>query len=121
MTPERLWDLLIDLAVRDGAAPMNRWPECWTRRVGAWRIAINGHAVEMPVKFDAEGPAMGVPPYHLFAEWEGWPAILMSPLDGVAMPGAIEDLGAAIEAALSAGGSGKSRCGGTGTAPGAAS
>lgn len=90
--------VIIQLGNALGVRDINQLPGCWEHAVDdQWRIALNGHGDERT----AFGRAT-VPPYHIYVEYNGWPAGLIGPAGGViaAGDGATEDTFiAAVEAA----------------------
>ena len=66
-----------------GAGPLNKWPACWEIDVDErWAIAVNGHR---NTRKDSRGG--DVPPYHASIWYNGWPAGLISPVQGVIAAG----------------------------------
>lgn len=91
---DRFWSLMIELARKTGAAPMNKHEGCWEYQVDdAWKIAVNGH------NEDKESGGVKVPPYHCYIEFNGWPAGLINPCDGIVADGSLANL-EALNAAL---------------------
>jgi hypothetical protein len=79
--PEVLY-WVAELAMADGAAPINRLPGCWARRVDDhWEIVVNGH--DRPV----EHGGVEVPPYTCVVKFDGWPAGVVDPAGGIVAAG----------------------------------
>ena len=95
-----LFILLAKLAEKDGVAPINRHTGCWERQIGEhWWIAVNGHKDKISC---SKGPE--VEPFHCYVEFNGWPAGIFNPMNGIIACGyaANEDaFAAAIETELS--------------------
>jgi len=94
-----VFDLIALLAIKLESAPMTRWPAGWTCKVDEhWTITLNGN--ETPLHRD---DGVAIPPFHCFAEFNGWPAGLFSPFGGLIAAGVAaneEALMAAIRARL---------------------
>lgn len=61
---------------RGDVPPMNEIPGLWEFDLGAeWHVKVNGHKEEID----------GVAPYHMVAEYNGWPALFGNPYGGVSM------------------------------------
>lgn len=102
MTEKRaLFLLLADLARKDGASPLHKHPACWERQIGQeWWIAVNGHNDKIKCSKGAE-----VPPCNCYVEFNGWPAGLFDPFDGIIAAGPAaneESFAAALEAEITA-------------------
>lgn len=100
MSKEPLFILLSKLAVKDGAAPINKNPGCWERQIGEWWIAVNGQQDTEKCSHGAE-----VPPFNCYVEFNGWPAGLFDPTGGIIAAGDAaneETFAAAVEAAIAA-------------------
>ena len=62
-----------ELAIKLGAAPLNKHPGCWEYDVDdQWSIKLNGHDTETD----------GIPPFLLAVSYNGWPAGIVSPTEG---------------------------------------
>lgn len=94
MTPELLerplslaFSLIADLALAMNAHPLNKHPGCWTHAVDAhWWIAVNGHSEPKPVVSSA-GCTPTVEPFECYVEFNGWPAGVLNPFDGILVAG----------------------------------
>jgi len=72
-----------DLGVALGVEKINTLPGCWEHQIDDdWRVAMNGHREEVK---DSSGA--GVPPFHIYIEWKGWPAGLINPYGGSIVAG----------------------------------
>ena len=61
----------------------DRFPDCWEWDVDAhWHLAINGHLE--PKKSRSGVP---VPPFHCYAEFNGFPAGMFTPYGGILAAG----------------------------------
>lgn len=70
-------NLLPLLVLALGAAPLNKHAGCWEHQIDeSWRVAINGHREA----HDVEG--VSLPPFHIYLEYNGWPAGILHPLTG---------------------------------------
>lgn len=96
---EPLFLLLASLAEKDGASPLNKHEGCWERQIGEhWWIAVNGHKDKVACSKGAE-----VPPFNCYVEFNGWPAGLFDPMNGIIAAGEAaneETFAAAIEAEI---------------------
>jgi len=75
-----VFDLIIRLGIRDGVAPLPKTHpgRCWERDLGSgWWIALNGNreAVKCSKGID-------VPPFTVYGERNGFPALLVGPKGG---------------------------------------
>jgi hypothetical protein len=102
--PERnAIELILDLHKADGGPPISELPGLWERKLDErWTIWVNGHMEVVCTEAGVE-----VEPGDCYAEFNGWPALLVSIVagDGVIAAGLIanydsfcEALRAAIEA-----------------------
>lgn len=67
-----------DFAIAVGAAPINKHPGCWEHKVDErWWLSANGHRV--PV---TNSRGVKVQPFHVYVEFNGWPAGVFSPYGG---------------------------------------
>lgn len=58
--------------------PLSEIPGCWIRHLDEhWVIAVNGHTT--PVQ---EPGLPALPPYHMYVEFNGWPAGVLSLAEG---------------------------------------
>lgn len=75
----KLWDLVIEIAKKLKAVPLNQHQGCWYVRLDErWEFAVNAHnAVVRSPELEAE-----VPPFHLYAKFNGWPFAVISPQGG---------------------------------------
>lgn len=80
MNVPEVFALSCELATKEGAAPLNEKYEgrCWERQLGKdWWIAFNGNP--SPVKCTKGND---VPPFSIYGERLGWPAIQVNPSGG---------------------------------------
>jgi hypothetical protein len=80
MKVPEIFDLVCRLAIKEGAAPLskNYSGRCWERDLGGglW-IAMNGNP--FPVKCSKGNE---IPPFTIYGDRLGWPAILVDPAGG---------------------------------------
>jgi hypothetical protein len=89
--------LIMDLAFAVGATPMNKHPACWEHRLGErWLIALNGHRTPMRTTTGCD-----VPPFHAYAERDGWPAALFTAVGGTIVGNTEDELIEALRNAVS--------------------
>lgn len=70
--------VVCEMGVAMNIAPVNTMPGCWEHQVDDhWWIAMNGHNDEM-----VTSKGQKVPPFHVYAERNGWPCMLFSPAGG---------------------------------------
>lgn len=63
---------------RGDVLPMNQLPGLWEFDIGdKWHVKVNGHNKEIG----------SIAPFHAVAEYNGWPALMMSPFDGMSLMG----------------------------------
>lgn len=98
---EPLFLLIGRLATKDDAAPLNKFDGCWERQIGKeWWIALNGH--KEPIKCSR---GFEVPPFNCYAEFNGWPAALFDPFNGMFCAGELgneDNFATAVEREISA-------------------
>jgi hypothetical protein len=71
------FDLIAQLAIKLGAAPMSKHSGCWRHAVDEhWTIVLNGH------EHDQKHEGVTVPPFHCYVEFNGFPAGLFHPVAG---------------------------------------
>jgi len=76
---EALFVLICRLAEKDGVKEINRLPGCWERSVGnEWWFAVNGHGETIKCSHGGE-----IPPINCMVEFNGWPAALFDPFNGM--------------------------------------
>ena len=77
--------LIADLGIKLGAVPLaQKHAACWEHDVDAqWHIAVNGHREP---KKSRDG--MDVPPFTAAVSFNGWPAGLINPREGIIAAGA---------------------------------
>ena len=74
---------VMQLGSRLGVKNINTLPGCWEHQVDdKWFIAVNAH--DSPVEC-SKGPS--VAPFHCYVEYNGFPAGLISPHDGIIAAG----------------------------------
>lgn len=94
---EDIWEAVFALAQADGVAPLNKHPGCWYRRLDQrWEIAINGHGE--PVTHPFEGCPHEVPPFSIFAMFNGWPAGIIDPFGGSICAGELANIDSFVAA-----------------------
>ena len=70
---------LADLVYARGDYPLKKWKGLYHCRIDKqWEVWINGHKEELPLR---EGT--GLPAFHAYVEYNGWPAGVFSPISGV--------------------------------------
>ena len=102
-----LFVLMCDLGLKLGVKRINELPGCWEQRVDdQWWFAMNGHNEPMIARSSdgasSSGEGVSVPPFHAYVEYNGWPAGMLTPYDGIlaAGEGANEEtFAAALESA----------------------
>ena len=68
---------VMDLAQYLGVYSIKDYPGCWEHHIDEhWWIAVNGH----PETMEANG--IKVEPYHVYVEFNGWPAGLFNMRSG---------------------------------------
>lgn len=73
-----LFGLIVQLAEKDGANPVSKFPGLWERKVNdQWEIKVNGHEEEIK----------GVPPFTCAVFYNGWPAGMLDPFGGLIAAG----------------------------------
>lgn len=76
MTGMDMFDLVTRIADQEGALPIR--DKVWTCKVDEqWTFKINGHKEEMEK----------IPAFHMFVEYNGWPAGLVSSYGGIIAAG----------------------------------
>ncbi len=82
---------LAELATKDGIGAFNTLPGCWTRHIGKqWWIAVNGHKTSMKATSPngaSAGDGISVEPFHVYIEFNGWPAGIFTPYGGAIAAG----------------------------------
>lgn len=74
---------VVELAEKLGVTKINEMDGCWEHQVDEkWWIACNGHQETTRNSHGAE-----VPPFHVYVEYNGWPAGLINPRQGVIAAG----------------------------------
>jgi len=80
---DAIWITACAIAMKTGAAPLNKLPGLWRFDVDEhWKIAVNGHAEEVD----------GVPKYRMYVEYNGWPAGLLSANGGSIAAGKLANI-----------------------------
>jgi len=78
-----VFNAIVDLALTLGVRSIKDLPACWEHQVDdEWFIAINGHDTEQRTTNGNR-----VLPFHCYIEYNGWPAGLITPYDGVIAAG----------------------------------
>jgi hypothetical protein len=86
--------LAMELGYKSGMRSIKDLPGCWTYKVDEqWTIHVNGHAVIMACASGAD-----IPPYHMYVEYNGWPAGLLGKDGGEFAAGEGANEGTFIEA-----------------------
>jgi len=92
-----LWSAVMDLAKRDGVIPLNALPALWERKVDSeWYIACNGH--KEPMETTLTPTPIRVLPFHLYVEFNGWPAGVMTAYGGQVCAGTEANMDTLVEA-----------------------
>lgn len=90
---------IANLAIRRGAAPVNKYVGCWELQVDPrWWLAVNGHPTPTLCSKGGE-PVL---PFHAYIEFNGWPWGIVGPGGGITGDGAVANVTAfliALEAA----------------------
>lgn len=91
--------LVCELAVALGCRALNERPGCWHHELadpkgGTWAFTLNPHETSEAIG----DTATQLPPFHLFVEWNGFPAGIVSPGGGVIAAGACANEAACIAA-----------------------
>mgnify|MGYP001566582209 CR=1 FL=1 len=85
--------LIADLALLLDAGPLNKLSGCWEVVLDTqWRIAVNGHQEEK------ESSLGKVAPFHCAVEYNGFPAGMFHPYDGIIAGGSQANEDTFIEA-----------------------
>jgi hypothetical protein len=72
-----------DYAIAHQKFPMNCFEECWEEQIDEhWWIAGNGHNYPVECSKGVE-----VQSFHVYVEFNGWPAGVINPFDGVLAAG----------------------------------
>jgi hypothetical protein len=87
--------LIAELAAALGVREIGTtFPACWELDVDPhWHLSINGHEDEQK-----NHTGVPVPPFHCYAEFNGWPAGLFTPFGGVVAAGTVANEAALIRA-----------------------
>jgi hypothetical protein len=78
-------DAVAQLAISLDAIPLHKHAGCWEHQIDKqWWIAFNGQkqAVEC-------SKGISVDPYHVYIEFNGWPAGIINPFEGTLCAGEI--------------------------------
>jgi hypothetical protein len=82
---DNLFDLIAQIAIKDGASPMKKHEGCWNRKIDDnWEIWVNGHREPKPGP-----PDVLVQPFNCYVEFNGWPAGSFSPVEGCLAAGSL--------------------------------
>ena len=74
--------LLAEYACAIGAAPINTLPSVWTHEIDPeWFVAVNGHKTPRSYT-DPSGVMHWCNPFEAHVWRRGWPAMILSPVDG---------------------------------------
>ena len=80
---------LANLAEAMGVSHINKLPGLWECKIDEkWSVKVNGHAETVE----------NLPPYRCLVEYNGWPAGVVSPFDGVIAAGVDANEDALIKA-----------------------
>lgn len=97
-----VFESIVMLAERLGVEAISTLPGCWEVQVDErWWFAVNGHREPIAC---SKGPT--VPPVHVYVEFNGWPAGILSPAGGEFAAGAAANADAFIAALAAHGGAG---------------
>lgn len=89
---------VVELAEALGVSKINEFPGCWELQVDdQWFIALNGHDKPTACSRNPTG-FEGVAPFCCYVEFNGWPAGVVSPSDGVFAAGSAANEQTFIEA-----------------------
>ena len=88
------FNAVVDLALSLGVRSIKGLPACWEHQVDEhWHIAINGHHTDQQTS-----RGNNVPPFHCYIEFNGFPAGLITPYDGIIAAGSVANEDAFIAA-----------------------
>ncbi len=73
-----VWNLICELAEREGQTPLNKLPGPYHRSAGAWELWVNGTDGDTPAT--KELPA--IPRFVMYVKFNGWPAGFLDPHGG---------------------------------------
>lgn len=78
---------IAELAAALQVTEINKLPGAWIVELNPrWTIAVNGHNQDAQVKPDQHAEQT-IPPFHAAIWYNGWPAGLLHPFDGVIAAG----------------------------------
>lgn len=83
-----VWDLLCDLAERDGQTPLNKLPGPYHRTAGKWELWLNGTDADLP----ASGEMAALPRFVMYVTFNGWPAGFLDPHSGSIAAGELANI-----------------------------
>lgn len=102
---DRVWQSVCTLAAVEGAAPLNAHEGCWCCKIDErWAIAVNGHDRDESIPKGSSIFPLGVAkvlPFHMYVEFNGWPAGMLHPYGGSIAAGELANL-STLAAALEA-------------------
>lgn len=100
------FNAVVDLALALGVRSIKDMPACWEHQVDEhWHIAINGHHTDRQT---TRGNT--VPPFHCYIEFNGFPAGLITPYNGIIAAGSAANEDSFIAALRSATEQAKGAC-----------
>lgn len=97
---------VLDLATEMGVTDINRLPYCWELTLdGQWWFAVNGHGERtrcFPPAHPEGSEWPNVPPYGVYAERYGWPAVIFDANHGcwIGTPQLEDEFIAAVRATI---------------------
>lgn len=87
-TLAEIWALVVDIADAHDATPMTKHPRPWYLRIDEqWEISINGGRQPAHCTQISGQPTAPIPATHMLVQFNGFPAGLLSPYDGVIAAG----------------------------------
>lgn len=96
MNLEKIFELVTELAIKDKVVPI--MDKIWERKIDKhWKIVVNGY------NETKELCGIEIPAYHIYVEFNGFPAGLINPFDGIICAGKeanIERFIGALETAI---------------------
>ncbi len=89
-----LFAAIVGFAEKSGVREITKLPGCWEfSPAEGWWIAVNGHREPMKC---SRGPE--VAPFRAYVEWNGFPAGIIGPHDGVLAAGSLANESALLAA-----------------------
>lgn len=96
MNLEKIFELVTELATKDKVVPIK--DKIWERKIDKhWKIVVNGYNKTKELR------GVKIPAYHIYVEFNGFPAGFLNPFDGIICAGKeanIERFIGALETAI---------------------